>query len=388
MKRLGVVYLLGFSLFVMAMAELVVTGILDRIAKDMNVSVGLAGQLVTIYAVVIAVVAPMLLSLTSNIGRKKLLLLSSATFIIGDLLAFASPDFTVLMTARIIQAASIGVFMAVALTAGAGLAAPEQRGSAIGIMMMGGSTALVIGVPLGTLIGEYLGWRYVFLLDAALALLVVIGIAAFVPKMENKESVSLKNQMATLRDRRVLSGLFVTMLWTTGCQLLFTYITPFLQQSAGLNGSQISLILFVSGALAVIGSRLGGYGADRWGIYRTLVASMLLHAVALTVLPWGATTFAAAIILVAVWIGAAYMMAPAQQYYLVSLSPNTSGLVLGLNNSVMQLGMAIGAGMGGWVATRTSVMNLGWFGAVIIAAGLLVAVYSFSLNERMKATAS
>ncbi|MBE9915513.1 MFS transporter [Paenibacillus donghaensis] len=382
MNKNLVLYLLAFCVFNMASAEIVVAGILGMIAQDTNVSVGTAGQLVTVYAIVIAAGSPILLSLTSRMERKKLLLLTFVIFVIGNLLAFFSPNFTLLMASRIVQAASAGVFTVVALTVGASMAAPERRGSAIGIIIMGASTALVVGVPLGTLIGEYWGWRLVFMFINILALFSIIGIAASVPKMESQESVSVKTQLAVLRDRRIISGLFITFFWVIGYQLLFTYISPFLQEAASLNTTQISAALFICGTFAVIGSRIGGYGADRWGIYRTLLVSLLLHAVSLAALPWVGTTFLGAIIILAVWVGSAYMTTPGQQYYLVSLSPNSSGLVLSLNNSVLQLGIAVGAGAGGWVVNQTSVMNLGWIGAISIVIGMFAVFYSFSLKSK------
>jgi multidrug resistance protein len=382
MNKNLVLYLLAFCVFNMASAEIVVAGILGMIAQDTNVSVGTAGQLVTVYAIVIAAGSPILLSLTSRMERKKLLLLTFVIFVIGNLLAFFSPNFTLLMASRIVQAASAGVFTVVALTVGASMAAPERRGSAIGIIIMGASTALVVGVPLGTLIGEYWGWRLVFMFINILALFSIIGIAASVPKMESQESVSVKTQLAVLRDRRIISGLFITFFWVIGYQLLFTYISPFLQEAASLNTTQISAALFICGTFAVIGSRIGGYGADRWGIYRTLLVSLLLHAVSLAALPWVGTTFLGAIIILAVWVGSAYMTTPAQQYYLVSLSPNSSGVVLSLNNSVLQLGIAVGAGAGGWVVNQTSVMNLGWIGAISIVIGMFAVFYSFSLKSK------
>ncbi|TDF94759.1 MFS transporter [Paenibacillus piri] len=385
MNKNAIIYLLAFGLFVMVTAEIVVAGILGMIAQDTKVSIGIAGQLVTVFAAVIAVGTPILISLTSKMERKKLLLLSFFVFIVGNLLAFFSPNFTVLMASRIVQAASVGVFAVVALTVGSSIAAPERRGNAIGIIVMGASTALVVGVPLGTLIGEYWGWRSVFMFTSILAVLSTIGIAASVPKFESQESVSIKKQLAALRDRRLISGLLITFFWVAGYQIMFTYISPFLQEAAGLNISQISAALFICGIFAVIGSRIGGYGADRWGIYRTLLVSLLLHAAALMLLPWAATTFTGALIILAVWIGSAYMTSPAQQYYLVSLSPNSSGLALGLNHSVNQFGIAVGAGAGGWAVNQTSMMNLGWIGALSILVGLLAVFYSFSLkNKQLK----
>lgn len=375
-------YLLAFCVFVMASAEIVVAGILGMIAQDMNVSVAIAGQLVTVYAIVIAVGSPILLTLTTRMERKRLLQLSFFVFIFGNLLAFISPNFTVLVASRMVQAASAGVFTVVALTVGSSMATPERRGSAIGIIIMGASTALVVGVPLGTLIGEYWGWRLVFMFINILALFSIIGIAVFVPKMESQESVSLKTQLTVLRNRRIISGLFITFFWIIGYQLLFTYISPFLQEAASLNTTQISAVLFICGVFAVIGSRIGGYSADRWGVYRTLLVSLLLHAASLAALPWVGTTFMGALIILASWIGSAYMTTPAQQYYLISISPKSSSLVLGLNNSVLQFGIAVGAGVGGWVVNQTSVMNLGWVGGVSIMLGIFAVFYSFSLKSK------
>lgn len=387
MNKNVIIYMLAFGVFVLATAEIVVAGILAMIAQDMNVSIAVAGQLVTVFAIVISIGSPILLSLTSKMERKKLLLISFIVFAAGNLLAFFSPNFTFLMISRIVQAASMGVFTVVALTVGASMANPERRGSAIGIILMGASAALVLGVPFGTLIGGYWGWRVIFMLIFIATIFSIIGIAAFVPKMESQESVSLKTQFAVLRDRRIMSGLFITFFWVIGYQIMFTYISPFLQEAVNLDMSQISVALFICGILAVAGSRIGGYGADRWGAFRTLLVSLLLHAVALMILPWIATTFLGALIILAIWIGSAYMTTPAQQYYLVSLSPNSSGIVLGLNNSILQLGIAVGAGVGGWMLTRTSVMNLGWIGAISIIISLFAVLYSFSLKgERLNIT--
>ncbi|UUZ91019.1 MFS transporter [Paenibacillus sp. P25] len=382
MKRNWVLYLLALGVFVMATAEIVVSGILGMIAQDMNISIGMAGQLVTVYALVIAIGSPILMALTSRFERKNLLLLSYTVFIAANLIGYFSPNFAVLVAARVVQAACASVFTIVALTVGSSLAEPGRQGSAIGTIMMGGGTALAVGVPLGTLIGEYWGWRFVFLFILILAAIPTIGLAAAVPRQENKESVSITSQLSVLRDRRLISGFLITFFMVTGYQLMFTYIAPFLQQTAGLSTAQISAALFTCGIFAVIGSRTGGYGSDRWGIYLTLLASLLLHAAALTVLPLMATTFAGALIILALWIGSATMTIPVQQYYLISLAPESSGLSLGMNNSIFQLGMAVGAGAGGWAVNQTSVLNLGWFGAVIVLLGLIAAFYSFSLNKQ------
>lgn len=384
MNKMGLVYLLAFCGFVMGAAEMVVMGILGMISDDFNVSVGTAGQLVTLYAVVFAIGTPILVSLTGKMKRKRLLMLTFILFVVGNLIAFFSPNFTVLMLSRIILAASQGVFTVVALMVGSSLVAPEKQGNAIGTIYMGFSIALVAGTPLGTIIGEFWGWRPVFMLIAALSVITIIGIAARMPEVQEQKSVSIREQLLALRDRRMVSGLMITFFWIAGYQLMFTYIAPFLETSVGMNTTLISTALFVCGLFAVVGSRLGGYGADKWGVGKTLLISLLLHAASLAVLPLAATTMVSALIILAVWFGAAWMTTPAQQYYLISLSPETSGLALGLNSSMLQLGMAVGAGVGGWVVNQTSLLHLGWVGAVSILFSLVAALYSFSLISKNK----
>lgn len=381
MKLRAIVYLLAVSVFVMATSELVVAGILPMIADDLHVSVGTAGQLVTLYAVGVALGSPVLISAAARMERRRLLLLSCLVFVIGNAAAFAAPHYVVLAASRVIQAVSVGVFTVIALAAGAGMAAPGRQGSAIGIILTGASAALVLGVPIGTLIGEHFGWRLVFLLIAAVSVPLMIGLAALMPRIESREAASLGAQAAALRDRRFISALLITLFWAMGCQIVFAYIAPFLDEVAGLTVSEISAALFVCGVCAVIGSRIGGYGADRWGVVRMMAASLAAHAAALALLPWAASIRGGVYVMLAVWIGSAYMTTPVLQLYLVSLSPNTSGLTLGLNNSVLQLGIALGAGAGGWVVSAGTAAQLGWAGALSVAVSMLAAWYSFSLRN-------
>jgi len=372
------IFLLAFGGFLVGTAEMTIAGILDMIADDLHISVALAGQSVTMYAAVFAIGTPILIAATSRLERKTLLLSAFAVFVAGNVIAFVSASFWWFMFSRAVLAASAGIIVVVSLTVGARLAPPEKRGGAIGTIIMGFSLALVIGVPLGALIGDEYGWKMNFAVLAALALLLWIVLWKLIPSIGADEPVPLKKQLSALQDKKTVSALFVTFFWIMGYQLVFTYLSPLLRTSAGIDTAMVSTALLVCGLFSVAGSRLGGYGADRWGIVRTILISLLVHAGALLALPFVSDGAPGALITLAIWFGAAWTTTPAQQYYLVSISPKTADFVLSLNNSVLQLGIAVGAAAGGLVVQLSSVHQLGWAGAVVEGLGLLAAAYSFS----------
>jgi predicted MFS family arabinose efflux permease len=382
LKQRFIIYLLAFGGFLVGTAEMVIAGILDMIAVDFRLPVGLAGQSVTVYALVFAIGTPVLIAASSRIERRTLLLIAYAVFIAGDIAAFASASFGFFLLSRAMLAAGAGVIVVVSLTVGARLAPPDKRGSAIGTVIMGFSLSLVLGVPLGALIGEAFGWRANFALLAALAFLLWIALWRLIPSSGADEPAPLGRQLSALRDAKTVSGLLVTLLWIAGYQLVFTYLSPLLRTSAGIDTAMVSTALLVCGLFSVAGSRLGGYGADRWGTARTIVFSLLVHAAALLALPFVSASVVGALAALAIWFGAAWTTTPAQQYYLVSISPGAADFVLSLNNSVLQLGIAAGAAAGGLIVQLSSVRALGWAGAAAEALALLAAAFSFSRNAR------
>jgi len=382
LKQRFIIYLLAFGGFLVGTAEMVIAGILDMIADDFRIPVGLAGQSVTMYALVFAIGTPILIAASSRIERRTLLLIAYAVFIAGNLTAFASGSFGFFLLSRALLAAGAGVIVVVSLTVGARLAPPDKRGSAIGTVIMGFSLSLVLGVPLGALIGEASGWRANFALLAALAFLLWIALWKLIPSSGADEPAPLGRQLAALRDAKTVSGLLVTLFWITGYQLVFTYVSPLLRTTAGVDTALVSTALLVCGLFSVAGSRLGGYGADRWGTARTIVFSLLVHAAALLALPFVSASVAGAFAALAIWFGAAWTTTPAQQYYLVSISPDAADFVLSLNNSVLQLGIAVGAAAGGLIAELLSVRELGWAGAAFEVLALLAAAFSFSRSVR------
>ncbi|MFB6365552.1 MFS transporter [Paenibacillus elgii] len=381
MSRYIGIYLLALGEFMVGTAESIVTGIIGMIAKDTQVPLSLAGQLVTGFSLAFAFGSPLLIAFTARMERKKLIVAALLLFIAGNLLAFFSTGFAVLMASRILLGLSGGVYTVVALAVAAYLAPPEKKGSAIGTILMGFSVSLVLGVPAGTMAGDMWGWRSVFLIIAAFGILAVWAIMAYLPKLPKQETVPLRTQLAALKNRRVVTVLLLSFLFLTGYSTVYTYITPLLQSATGMSTALVSTTLLLAGLASAAGSRVGGLAVDKWGIRPTLYVSLLLHAAILIAFPFAAQFVVGAMLATMLWMSAVQTTVPAQQYYLITLSPHSTEIALSANTYVFQLGLAVGAGVGGLIVDRYTASPLGWVGGSIVLLGLFFAWLSFSLDR-------
>lgn len=189
-----------------------------------------------------------------------------------------------------------------------------------------------------------------------------------------------------MHDRSKFSrGLFITLFWITGYATAYTYLAPFLREAVNMNTSMVSITMLVLGVFAMIGSRLGGYGADRWGTAKTIFVSLIIHALALILLPVLAASAVTAIAVAAIWFGSAWMTSPNLQTYFIQQAPDSSDLTLSLNTSVLHLGIALGAGSGGIMVNLTgSVANTLWLGGCTVILGMASALVSFSIRKQRK----
>ncbi|MCR2804180.1 MFS transporter [Paenibacillus soyae] len=385
MKDSWKIYMLAVVSFLVGTSEFLIAGILDKVASDIGVTVAAAGQLITAFSIAFAFGTPIIMALTAKMDRKKLLLASLGVFVAGNLVAVLASDFLSLLGARIVMALGTGVFIVVSLTVAAKLAAPGKQASAIATLVMGFSFALIVGVPIGRVVASAFDWTMNF---AGIGILGLIGMAAIyrlIPGSEGEPPVPIREQLALLRQPRIAVSLAVTFLWIAGYSVAYTYISPFLLTISGLSEQWVSGGLFAFGIASLIGSKLGGFGTDKWGVKRTLLGGMALHGIALLLL----TLFAQSAILVLpilmLWAFAAWSSGPTQQYYLMTLTPGASGIMLSLNSSVLQIGMAAGAGVGGVIVESASLSSVSWLGAVGVALAALTAVASFRLTGKKTA---
>lgn len=363
--------------FLVGTSEFIIAGILDKVAADIGVSVAAAGQLITVFSLAYGFGTPFLMAMAAKVDRKKLLLYSLAVFVIGNAVALLLPGFGFLIASRIILALSTGVFVVTSLTVAAKLAPPEKQGSAIATLVMGFSTALIVGVPIGRLVASVYDWNLVFGGIGLLGLLAMVLIAFTIPSTEGEAPVPLRGQFALLKQPRIVVALLITFFWIGGYSITYTYISPYLLNITGMSEKGVSIALFAFGIASLIGSKLGGFSSDRWGFSRTLVGGMLLHSLALVLISLAAQTPTLMFGLLVLWSFSAWSSGPTQQVHLLTLAPDASSIMLSLNMSVVQLAMAAGAVIGGVIVEQASLTSISWIGAAGVAVAALTAAGAF-----------
>ncbi|MDQ6595704.1 MFS transporter [Bacillus salipaludis] len=372
------IYLLAIVSFVVGMAELIVGGILDIVSDGFGISISTAGELITVYSLVFAIASPVLLTVTAKIERKRLLLWTLLIFLIGNMIAFISPNFIVLFLSRIISAASGSLLVVLSVTIASSIVKEEYRARAIGVIFMGISGSLVLGVPIGLVIGNHFGWRSPFLFIAVLTLISMAGVYALLNKIEPRPMISLKQQLQTLKNSKTLSAQLTSVLFLTGHLTLYAYLTPFLKSTLHLDATWVSIFYFIFGISAVFGGGFGGWLADKWGSKKSILTIVTVFAVTLFVLPNVTSSITIFVIVMMIWSALSWAITPAQQNYLIETAPETSDIQQSLNNSALHIGIALGSVIGGMVINQYSVQANASVGGVFIIFALLCAIFSIT----------
>ncbi|WP_186577899.1 MFS transporter [Aquibacillus kalidii] len=381
------VYLLTIVSFVVGMVELIIGGILDLVAQDLQISVGKAGLFITVFSLVFAIAAPILLTATAKMERKKLMLSALFIFLLGNILSVLSPTFTILLVARIISAASGSLLVVLCVTIASNIVEKQFRARAIGIVFMGVSGSLVLGMPIGLMLGNAFGWRAPFLLISLLTLFSMTGVYFFMEKVNPKPSVPLKQQLQTLKNRKILFAQLTTFLFLAGHLTLYGYLTPFVKSVLGLEGSWVSIIYLLFGISAVVGGGIGGTFADKFGAKKTILGVTIAFALSIFAIPY--TTFALPLFLIVmmIWGALSWAVTPAMQSYLIETSPETADVQQSLNNSALHFGIAFGSLIGGIVIDHASVQQNATVGGVFVLIALGAAVISMTKREKVSSIA-
>ncbi|MGF7071723.1 DHA1 family putative efflux transporter-like MFS transporter [Priestia megaterium] len=352
-------------------------------ADALGVSIGAAGQLITVFSLTYAIGTPILMVLTSKMERRKLLIYTLFVFIVGNLLSVIVPGYGLFMIARIIMALSTGVAVVTVLSIAAKIAPANKKASSIATVVMGFTASLIIGVPIGRFITSTYGWKFVFIGIALLVLFVIFIVINTIPKMNGDASIPLKRQIAMFKKPKIALALSITFFLMTGYAIIFTYLSPFLVNTVGMSDHLLSITFLVLGVASLFGSKLGGLSADKKGVIFTLKRGLLVNVTSLVVLLFISHSNIAVFIILTVWSFAAWSSGATQQYNLATISPESSDVLLGLNQSMMQLGFAFGAGLGGVIVGQISLSSITWFSALsVVFASITTFGFSRFLNNK------
>ena len=369
---------LALGTFAIGTGSFVFAGPLEAVARDLSVSVGAAGNLVTVFAVTYAVSSPVLVTLVGSAAPRRVLVAAMAVFVLANAAAVAAPTFGLLLLCRILAACGAAVFTPTALAVAAGLASPQERGRSLSVVTGGITISFVIGIPLGSIIGTYSGWRMTFVMVAALGVVAVLGIRALLPDVESPPVVGLGDRVDTLSRPPVVVALCLTTLGLMGAFVVFTYIGPLLARITGFGGAGVSGLLFLFGVAAIFGNSLGGHGADRFAYARLMTVVLILLSLALlgfsvlVLFSGSALAVPGTLAVLALWGVAGFALVPLQQYRVVQLAPRTRNVALSLNASAIYFGQGAGAGLGALALGYGSLATLGWTGSLCILAALAV----------------
>ena len=378
---------LTLSAFAIGTTEFVIVGLIPTIATSLGVSVPSAGLLVSLYALGVAVGAPVLTALTGRVPRKQLLLGLMALFTIGNLVAWMAPGYEALMAARVLTGLAHGVFFSIGSTIATSLVPKEKAASAIALMFTGLTVALVTGVPLGTFIGQTFGWQSTFLAVSLLGVIAFVGSWILVPNnIAGSKPASLLTQAAVLKKPRLLLVYAITALGYGGSFIAFTYLAPILQEISGFSASTVSLVMLVYGVSVAFGNIWGGKLADKKGPIRALQFVFAMLAVVLFVLTFTAANPWLAVLTVLAWGAFAFGNVPGLQVYVVQQAerhaPRAVDVASGLNIAAFNVGIALGAWGGGLIVSHLGLMATPWIGAIVVLGALGLTTVAGRLDRR------
>jgi predicted MFS family arabinose efflux permease len=382
------VFWLALAAFAIGTEAFVIAGLLPVVSADLQISVAATGQLVTAYALAYALGSPILAVAFNNFDRRDVLTLALSGFIAANLLAVASTSFPLLLASRVLMAMGAALCTPTAIGVAVALASPERRGRAVALVTSGITVATVIGVPLGTMVGNQFGWRATFVMVAALGAVALAGVLYGVPRGLPNSTATLGERLAVARHPGVLYALATTVLWAIGGFTVFTYLAVPLQ-GLGFNAADISLALLIFGSAAAIGNMLGGTLADRFGPLPTAAVGLAGMAAALVLLSLALKSTTpdharyVVLLLVFGWAIAGWAFYPAQIASIIRIDPRSSVIALSLNASALYLGFALGGAAGGVVLSILGPTDLGWVGGSSVAASLAVLLFR-GRQERLK----
>ncbi|MBM7693764.1 putative MFS family arabinose efflux permease [Peribacillus deserti] len=377
---------LAVSAFAIGTTEFISVGLLPLIAEDLHIPVTAAGLTVSLYALGVTFGAPVLTSMTARVSRKTLLLAVMIVFIAGNSIAAFADTIGILLLGRVIAALSHGIFMSIGSTIAANLVKEDRRASAISFMFTGLTVATVTGVPFGTFIGQQFGWRMAFIAIIIVGAIALIANSLLIPSTLPKGvRTTFSDQIKLITNGRILLVLIITALGYGGTFVVFTYLSPLLEEITGFRKESVAAILLVYGVAIAIGNVIGGKAANRNPI-NALFYMFVVQAIVLLILSFTAPFKTAGLITIILMGLFAFMNVPGLQVYVVMLAerfvPSAVDVASALNIAAFNAGIAIGSYIGGVVTDSIGLIHTAWIGAVMVAGAVVLTGWSRFLERK------
>ncbi|WP_329600132.1 MFS transporter [Streptomyces pseudovenezuelae] len=359
-----VVPLLALATFLMITSEFIIAALLPEMSLDLGVSVSTAGLLITAFAVGMIVGAPTISLATLRLPRRSTLVLALAVFAVGHVIAALSSSFTIVLAGRVITALATGTFMSVGSVVATSAAGPAAASRAMGVMMSGMSLAIVAGVPLGSWVGQAIGWRGTFWALAALAVVAALVIGRFIPAAERAEATpSVRSQLAVLRHGRMWLVLAATALVTGGFMAAYSYISPLLTERTGISEGAVPLVLVGFGVGALLGTNITGRLGDRKPLATFITTSVASVLVLLLLIPLSTSPVATVVLVVLLGVTGLGITSIATPLA-VRFGHSSPALAAALTVSAFNVGIALVS----WLAGTTLGTSLGVTGPEVVGA--------------------
>lgn len=373
--------LLAIAAFVIVTTEFLIIGLLPALARDLDISISAAGQLVTLFAFTVMLFGPPLTAALSHVGRKQLFIVIMLVFAASNGLAAIAPNIWILSLARFIPALLLPVFWGTASETASQLVGPAHAGKAVAQVYLGIAAATLFGIPLGTLAANLIGWRGAFWGLAVLSLLVVTLLAVYMPSLSSPKRTSIGQQMQILRDARFIGNVALSIVVFTAMFTAYTYLADMLERLAGISPVAVGWWLMGFGAVGLTGNWLGGRFVDRSPLGATAVFVLLLAVGMAISIPFASSYIGLAGAL-AVW-GIAYTaLFPVCQVRVMKAASHAQALAGTLNVSAANAGIGLGAIIGGYGIEQFGLFSVGYIAALIALSAAVICLLLAQVKTR------
>ncbi|EBH8461898.1 sugar transporter [Salmonella enterica subsp. enterica serovar Minnesota] len=367
---------LAIAAFIFNTTEFVPVGLLSDIAESFHMQTAQVGIMLTIYAWVVAVMSLPFMLLTSQMERRKLLICLFVLFIASHVLSFLAWNFTVLVISRIGIAFAHAIFWSITASLAIRLAPAGKRAQALSLIATGTALAMVLGLPIGRVVGQYFGWRTTFFAIGMGALITLLCLIKLLPKLPSEHSGSLKSLPLLFRRPALMSLYVLTVVVVTAHYTAYSYIEPFVQNVAGLSANFATVLLLILGGAGIIGSLMFGKLGNRHASSLVSIAIALLVICLLLLLP-AANSEAHLAILSIFWGIAIMVIGLGMQVKVLALAPDATDVAMALFSGIFNIGIGAGALVGNQVSLHWSMSAIGYIGAIPACAALVWAVLIF-----------